>query len=128
MCKIYRLLKTLFCKCQTEFEKMEVYKAKYQNPSSARIADRGVKGFLSSYRSWRGEVELVHPSMTGLMYGEKLYGDILIIFSACLEKSSLLNTDNLKILEEELAYFDKKTGYRFNYDGSYLLQFRIALA
>lgn len=116
MCKIYRLLKTLFCKCQTEFEKMEVYKAKYQNPSSARIADRGVKGFLSSYRSWRGEVELVHPSMTGLMYGEKLYGDILIIFSACLEKSSLLNTDNLKILEEELAYFDKKTGYRFNYD------------
>ena len=116
MCKICRLLKTLFSKCQTEFEEMEVYKAKYQNPSSAKMADRGVKGFLSSYRRWRDEVELVHPSKTGLIYGEKLYGDILIIFSACLEKSSLLNTDNLKILEDELTYFDKKTDYRFNYD------------
>lgn len=95
---------------------MEAYKAKFQNPSSARMADRGVKGFLSSYRRWRGEVELIYPSKTGFMYGEKLYGDILIIFSACLEKSSLLNNNNLKILEGELAYFDENTGFRFNYD------------
>ena len=101
------MLRNLFCKRQTEYEEMEAYKAKYQNPSSARMADRGVKGFLSSYRRWRGEVELIHPSKAGLLYGEKLYADILIIFSACLEKSSLLNTENLKILEDELAYFDK---------------------
>lgn len=58
----------------------------------------------------------MHPSKTGLKFGEKLYGDILIIFSVCLEKGSLLNVDNLKILEGELANFEEKTKYRFNYD------------
>lgn len=95
---------------------MEAFKEKYQNPSSVRTANKGVKQFLSAYRRWRGEVELVHPSKTGMKFGEKLYGDVLIIFSACLEKSSLLNTDNLKILEGELAYFDENTRFRFNYD------------
>ena len=96
------------------YEEMEEYKAKYQNPSSKGMADKGTMKFLSSYSQWRVEVELVHPSKMGLKLGENLYGEVLIIFSSCLEKGTLLNAENLKVLEGELVYFDEKTGYKFN--------------
>ena len=116
MGKICEWMRNKFCNSKTAYEEMEEYQAKYQNPSSRATADKGVKKFLSSFREWRREVELAHPSKAGLKLGENLYGEILIIFSACLDKGSLLSIENLKILEGELAYFDEKTGYKFNYD------------
>lgn len=116
MCKICDWIRSKFCDSKTAYEEMEEYKAKYQNPSSRTTADKGVKIFLSSYHKWRTEVEMAHPSKTGLKLGENLYGEILIIFSVCLDKGTLLNVENLKILEGELAYFDEKTGYKFGYD------------
>ena len=116
MGKLCEWIKSKFCDSMTAYEEMKQYKAKYQNPSSQAVADKGVKRFLASYHLWKGEVDYVHKSQNGLVFGEKLYGEILIIFSACLDKGTLLNADNLKILEGELAYFDEKTGYKFNYD------------
>lgn len=116
MGKICEWIKDKFCNSKTPYEEMEEYKAKYQNPSSKGVADKGAMKFLSSYSQWRVEVELVHPSNMGLKFGENLYGEVLIIFSSCLEKGTLLNAENLKVLEGELVYFDEKTGYKFNYD------------
>lgn len=116
MGKICEWIRDMFCSSKTAYETMKAFKGMYKNPSSAAIADKGVKAFLSSYQQWRSEVELVHPSKEGLEFGEKLYGEVLIIFSACLDKGTCLNAENLKILEGELTLFDEKTGYRFNYD------------
>ena len=81
MCKICDWIRSKFCDSKTAYEEMEEYKAKYQNPSSRTTADKGVKIFLSSYHNWRTEMEMAHPSKTGLKLGENLYGEILIIFS-----------------------------------------------
>ena len=119
MGKIYEWVKNMFCNNKTEFEEMEEYNAKFKNPSSVTIADKGVKKYLANYRKWKGSVELMYRSKNSknsLEFGEKLYGDILIKFSVCLDKGRLLTVENLKLLEGELAYFDKKTGHRFNYD------------
>lgn len=116
MGKICDWLKDQFCGNKTSYEEMEEFKAKYQNPSSEAVADKGVKKFLASYQQWRGEVDYVHKSQNGLEFGEKMYAEILIVFSACLDKGTLLNAENLIILEGELIYFDEKTEYRFNYD------------
>ena len=86
MGKICEWIKDNFCNSKTPYEEMEEYKAKYQNPSSKGVADKGGMKFLSSYSQWRVEVELVHPSKMGLKLGENLYGEVLIIFSSCLEK------------------------------------------
>ena len=96
MGKICEWMRNKFCNSKTAYEEMEEYQAKYQNPSSRATADKGVKKFLSSFREWRREVELAHPSKAGLKLGENLYGEILIIFSACLDKGSLLSIENLK--------------------------------
>ena len=116
MCKICNRVKNLFCSTKNEFDEMEAYNAKFQNPSSSSTADKGVKAFLASYQKWRGAVELVRPSKNGLVFGEKLYGTALIRYSACLDKGTLLTAENLRILEGELAYFNEKTEHRFNYD------------
>lgn len=109
-------MKGLFGKNKTAFDELEEFKAKFSNPLSTDTADKGVKVFLASYHKWRGVVELVRQSKKGFQFGEKLYGDVLIIFSACLKKGSFLRAEFLKILEKELAYFDEKTEHRFNYD------------
>lgn len=119
MGKICNWIKNFFCNSKNEFEEMEAYKAKYHNPSTANTANKGVREYLANYRKWRCAVELMYRSKNTnnrLEFGEKLYGDILIIFSACLDKGTLLTADNLKLLEGELTYFDAKTEHRFNYD------------
>lgn len=115
MGKLCEWIKKMLFGGKTTYEELKAYIAMFKEPSSDKDADKGVKAFLTSYRQWRSEVELVHPSCNGLEFGEKLYGESLIIFSACLDKGTYLNVENLKILEEELTFFEKKTEYRFNY-------------
>lgn len=115
MSKFFDCIRNTLSGGKTSYQELKSYIAQFKNPSSSNVADKGVEVFLISYHQWRSEVELVHPSKSGPEFGEKLYGDSLIIFSACLDKGTRLNVENLKILEKELAFFGEKTDYRFNY-------------
>ena len=87
---------------------------KYTNKrnKAAAGANKAVKEFVSNYNKWKDIVDYIVDSGED---GEVLYGAALAAFSGNLYYSSILSEYLINLLHKEIAEFESKVGFMYEY-------------